>query len=215
MKIYVGIPAYDHKLHAWTAMSLAAEAKLADLKIGIVPGCALITSARNKIAKDFLLSDCDRLVMVDADVSWNPGDLLKIASHKEHCVAGAYRFKKPEEEYPVNLAGDGVQDNGLLAALIAPTGFMSFSKESFYLYTKCRGDRRYDQGAEELYCYFENPYTGGRLWGEDSDWCNWFHRAGGTVWVDPTIKLGHHEGSHSFMGDYSAWFNREKKEGML
>jgi hypothetical protein len=54
-----------------------------EFKAVFLPGCSLITQARNQIVSDFLESDADKLVFIDADVSWEPGDIIKLASHDQ------------------------------------------------------------------------------------------------------------------------------------
>src|SRR5215472_4653314 len=140
MKLFVGIPARDGRICAATAVSLLQEQVLAqeagvEMQFGIVPGCSVLHIARDQVVRDFLMSDADKLVFVDDDVSWEAGSLLKLASHRVDLVGGAYRFKSATEHYPVQwlqkpeLWAD--PKTGLLEVLTLPGGFLCVARSVF------------------------------------------------------------------------------------
>src|SRR5690242_768105 len=129
----VAIPAYDRKIHAETARSLLNEQAAAltlgdELQVMFAPGCSLISHARNQLARDFLLSDAERLVFLDSDVAFELGSLLKISKYPLDFVGGAYRYKDEAEGYPVtwlNKPELWTNEYGLLEVAGLPGGFLS------------------------------------------------------------------------------------------
>ena len=97
MKVFIAIPAYDRKISVETARSLWNEQAVAreagvDVQVSFAPGNSLITHARNQCVREFITSCADRLVFLDSDVAWEPGDLLKVALRPEDFVGGGYRY---------------------------------------------------------------------------------------------------------------------------
>lgn len=87
----------------------------------------LVHNARNLALKAFVDSGADHLVMIDSDMGWEAGALQRLIEAGGDIVAGLYRTKQDEENYPFNtLPGVGM---GAPVAPIAsaPTGFMKIT----------------------------------------------------------------------------------------
>src|SRR4051812_43043369 len=107
MRLFVGVPAYDRRITCETARALLDEqgaAVLAGiaLQIAFAPGSSLVTTARDILVRDFLMSEAERLIFVDSDIAWEAGQLLRLARHDADMVGGAYRLKQETEAYPVS-----------------------------------------------------------------------------------------------------------------
>ena len=206
MKLFVGIPAYDRKLSVETCRSLLIEQGAAalmgvEMSVCFAPGSSALHYARDKIAHDFLASDADKLVFVDADVAWGPGSLIRLASHDVDFVGGAYRHKAPDETYPVHWASDTGElwadpATGLLEVKALATGFLSLSRDVFRRLAEKQGDRMYDFGPDRLHSFFWFPP--GR--GEDYALCDEWRETSGKVWLDPELTLSHVDGGHHYTG---------------
>lgn len=212
MNLFVAIPAYEGKVHVDTVRALLNEQALAlSLDIGFttvfLPGCSLITMGRNQLAADFLASDADKLVFVDADVSWEPGSLIKLASHKQDFVGGAYRLKQEQEGYPVGWLDKAElwAEDGLLEVSTVPGGFLCLTRDVFAKLREAFPDRAYSHYDFHGHAYFHAPFKDGRLYGEDSAFCAEYREAGGRVWLDPELKLTHHGGNVSYPGQIGDW----------
>jgi len=214
LRLFVAIPAYDGKVGIETVRSLLNEQRAAalldiELQVGLLPGCSLITMGRNQLVADFLASDCDRLVFVDADVSWNPGELLKLASHPVDVVGGAYRYKKPAEDYPIRwLERDELwadPETGLLEVDSVPGGFLAISRKAFEVLREAHPGRAYEHEGRAFHGYFHAPVEAGRIWGEDTAFCNDWRKAGGQVWLDPELHLTRTGGLQQFAGCVGDW----------
>ena len=55
---------------------------------------SLITRARNSLAKDFLESDCSHLMFIDADIGFNPQDIVRMIHADKDIVCGIYPKKE-------------------------------------------------------------------------------------------------------------------------
>lgn len=214
--IFVAIPAYDAKVCVETIRSLLDEQSMAhiaglEMSVNFLPGCSLVTQARNQLAKDFLASGADRMVFVDSDVAWEPGSLLRLASHPVDLVGGAYRLKDSVETYPIGLLGDATTElwadpaTGLLEIETLPGGFLSISRGCLTKLRDAHPERAYGHYGHEYHAYFHNPIQDGRLYGEDAAFCLDWRTNGGKVWLDPELTLTHVGGSQKFVGKIGDW----------
>jgi hypothetical protein len=207
MKISVGIPVYDGNLSAKLAACLLAETSLAHhkgdlLTVRFLPACTNLALGRNQLVHEFLESDDERLVFLDADVTFEFGELLKIAHHPVELVGGAYRMKKPNEVYPIWLLDHPAEPGpgGLVEVGSIPTGFMSLSRDVFTKFRAGYPGREYRLGANSRYCYFQIPYCDGALYTEDAYFCKEWRAIGGKVYVDPEMSLTHWQGNIPYPG---------------
>lgn len=67
---------------------------------------SLITRARNSLAFDFLRSGATHLMFIDADISFNPEDIVKMIDADKDIICGLY----PKKEINWNLVSKAVQD---------------------------------------------------------------------------------------------------------
>lgn len=206
MLICVGIPCYDGKPTAQTVDSLLAEQLLGyDQGVHFLVvweiGCALVGLARNRIARKFL--DCaqaDCLVMVDADISWPPGTLARLAQRPEDVIGGTYRAKSEREQWHVfgepERDGDRYRVDGL------PGGFLKISRKAL---ESIDANAYADNAGKVWRDYFPTGFYEGRFYGEDYGFCRLCRQAGGSVFLDPSIILRHHDGQRMFTGDPKVW----------
>lgn len=209
--IFVAIPCYDGKVSAQTARSLLHEQAAAgllgtELRVGFLPGCSLITHARNQLCRDFLESGADKMVFVDSDVGWEPGALLQLVSHNVDVVGGAYRLKDATEAYPVTwLDRDELWAvDGLLSVQTLPGGFLCISRRALEVLAAAHPDRSYEYRGAVYQGFFHAPIGGGRMSGEDAAFCmDWLEH--GEVWLDPELTLTHVGGSAEYTGRIGQW----------
>jgi hypothetical protein len=213
MIIYVGIPCIDGKPYASMVDSLLAEQVLAQPKgvyllVGFLNGCSLIGHARNHIADGFLkVPEADCMVMIDSDISWTAGELVKLAQRPEDVIGGTYRTKQDEEKFHVH--GSVEKDGDLYRVGGLPGGFLKISRKAFDRIDA----KQYQDGPTVLKDYFPTGIVNGAFYGEDYGFCRLWQQAGGTVWLDPSIILRHHESpSRAYTGNPAEWLeNRTQK----
>ena len=98
-KVLIATPMYNGVCNGTYALSLASTpATLA--QNGICMGYtmmlneSLITRARNRIAHDFLNSDCTHLMFIDADIGFNPYDIVRMVRADVDVLCGVYPKKE-------------------------------------------------------------------------------------------------------------------------
>lgn len=216
MKILVAVPVYDGKLPVESARCLLDEVIFAlasgdELSVRFLPSCSHPAMGRNQLADDFLKSDSDRLVFLDADVTFEPGSLLKLAHHPQDLVGGCYRFKQEVENYPIGwlpdpeLKGLWSDEQGLIKVASLPGGFLAISRKAFEILREAHPEREYEHFGRKAHAFFQMPFIDGHLCGEDSFFCREWRDAGGSVFLDPDLTLTHWDFNRPYPGNIGAW----------
>lgn len=209
MLVCVGIPVLDGKPCAQTVDSLVAEVMLGFPK-GVhflvlwEIGCSLIGVARNKIVHRFLNTpQADCLVFVDADISWKGGDLTKLVLSPHEVIGGTYMTKQENGRFHVRGSPEKIGDLYKVEGL--PGGFIKMSRSVF---DKIKADPYKDDNGQDMRDFFPVGMHDGRMWGEDYGFCRIWLESGGEIWLDPSIKLRHHDGNRAFTGDFEEWLEK-------
>jgi len=117
---------------------------------------SLITRARNSLAYDFLATNCTHLMFIDADIGFNPADILRMINANKDIICGIYPKKEidwvqvdravkagvPPQElhkhtgaFVVNLVDDATSAEGNVNEPIqianGGTGFMLIQRKVF------------------------------------------------------------------------------------
>ena len=105
-KLMIAIPCYDGKVNIRTAFALAELVPKLD-KMGVtinlvhLSGCSIISKARNRLVRNFMMSDCTDFLFVDADVIINVEAvtrLLALSTDKD-VVAGTYPRRADDAKF--------------------------------------------------------------------------------------------------------------------
>lgn len=215
-KLFVALPAYDFKVSLKLAVSLARLAQQlpqhgVDLSIGSICGCSVVSRARNLLVKDFLESNCTDLMFIDADINFEPEDVLRLmawaSDPKMGIVGGVPRTRKTNKVYIAQLDQDdeGLTMNrmGLVRAKRIATAFMLVRRDVFErLVNENPQWNYYDHSSDRnLNAVFDFLVTEEGYMGEDYLFCDRARAIGYEVWIDPTIKLGH-MGVQEYEGDF-------------
>lgn len=213
MLVCVGIPSMDGKPYASTVDSLLAE-QLLGYGQGVhflllwEIGCSLIGVARNKIAHRFINeTKADCLVFVDSDISWKGGELARLAKQPHDVIGGTYRTKQDEVKFHVR--GTPEKIDGLYKVDGLPGGFLKISRSAF---ERIQANPYTDDSGRAMRDYFPTGYMMGQIWGEDYGFCRQWTLSGGDVWLDPTIRLRHHDGNRFYDGDFEPWLEGVMKK---
>lgn len=208
-KICLATTAYEDPAAAYTqAMQKTREAlhKAGFLTAYyLLSGNCHVDDARNSIVHEFLLSDCTDLVFLDADIVWEPKELIKLCKHDVDLVGGVYPFRRDDEKskenmpvimYPGQVEPD---ERGLIEVAGLPTGFMRIKRHVLETLAEDANKhwKRNDHRSMVPILFErtfipdpEKPKTGGRL-GGDLSFCKKWILKGGKVYADSTIHLGH------------------------
>lgn len=215
MHIFAAVPCYDGKVHAATMDAFLGEMIMAchaghALQVQRLEGCSSIPSARNALVFDFLKSKADRLVFIDSDMAWSPGDLVRLASLPHDIVGGAYRYKRDGAGFIVHWDEDEPQlwadAHGAMRVKGLGCGFLAISRKALLAIAEKSPDRWYLDAGEKVYAYFDMPFADGTLWGEDLRFCELARRANIPIHVLPELELTHCAGPNlGFKGRLGDW----------
>lgn len=215
-KLFIGIPAYDHKVSLKQAISLMRFAQKApehgiDISVGSICGCSVVSRARNLLVQDFLESDATELFFVDADINFQPEDVFRLMAWVSEpnigIAAGIPCARKVEKTYIVTLdeTDKGVVMNsmGLVRAKRVATAFMMIKRKVIEDLVEKNPQWKYHDTKTErdLSAVFDFMVKDNTYVGEDYLFCDRAREIGYEVWVDPTIKLGH-MGTIEYEGDF-------------
>lgn len=185
-------------------------------------GQSNIARARNELAAKFLASDYTDCLFIDDDMGWTPNDVIRLLASPQPLVAGVGAKKRLLPDGDSNkwccrfLPGDIAQDPmGNIEVEAVGAAFMKISREVFEALISAHPDWKrngWQDMARDVrakyfrFFRFDDDHPGEP--GEDFDFC-WSWRAlGGSVWIDPTIRLVH-VGEMEFGGDITALFEAE------
>jgi hypothetical protein len=200
--VMIAIPAYTGVVHMGTMRSLINDTielvKRGD-RFTLVDdiGNALIADSRGVIATRFWESDCDELIFIDSDVTWQAGALLKLVDAPVDLVAGIYPTRRDPINYMVHYLDKkelwADSETGLLEVKSVPTGFMKLSRNCISKMIEAYPQKHYytAERDKEFYPLFDHVFEDGYKWGEDFSFCIRWRNIGGQVWVDPEIAMGH------------------------
>ena len=185
-------------------------------------GDSLISRARALLLAEFLRTEASHLLWVDADMSWDAEDVVKLLMHDKDFVCGAYRQKREELKWNFCLR----REDGSKAPYDDVRGLIQIGGGGlgFALVKRCVADRLVEAHPERSFTQTLNDGTelpcwdlfgpvgvaGDAFYGEDVVFCNYWTALGGEIWLDPSIQLGHH-GTAAYRADPGTMFGA--KEG--
>lgn len=155
------------------------------------------SACMNLATASFLLSGCDRMIVIDTDHIFTPQDVAKLISHDLPMVSGLYTKKVPGLEYPVlpldvNMSPKDLFDKQAecpVEVRCVPRGFINIHRSVFE--TLKPHVPHYDEGEFEVGIYWQSiPGT----MSEDFAFCELYRKHGGKVWLDFSVNVLH-EGS--------------------
>lgn len=213
-KLMIGLPAYDHKVGLRMAISLMRLGQQVlehgiHIQVSSICGCSVVSRARNMIAHEFLKSDCDHLLFIDSDMNFEPDSVLRLLAWNQTkpIVGGAYEARKEGKVYILSLDGDKehiqMDVMGNVKARRIATGFMMIQRQVFEKLAEMHPEWEHKDNTSDamLHSFFDFKVTRDGYIGEDFLFCDRAQEAGFSVWIDPTIKLGH-MGIHEFKSDF-------------
>lgn len=212
MRPFIAVPAYTGGLSVQCAESLLAGTF--DLarrgivaEVRFLAGLCYVDIARDKLAAQFLASDCTDLVFVDDDVGFPPDGLWKLLRHDRDIVAGIYPKKTPDAQWPFkpvrSEAGNYVMDEaGLLECAALPTGFVRIRRNVLEtMIAHAPGLAYVDDEGNALHDMFPRERIDRKKWGEDYGFCARALDQGFRLLCEPDLTLTH-TGGHTWTGNY-------------
>lgn len=178
---------------------------------------SVVASARNNLAYQFLESQATHLMWIDADIGFNPMDIVSMVYADKDVVCGIYPKKEiewsrvvqavkdgvpPEElknhvgSFVVNLIGNSAGDgdanaDGVFEIAGGGTGFMLIKRGVFEaLSADVPGYVQEDAVIKEFYSTTIDPETG-EFMTEDYHFCRLARKRGFKIYAAPWVHLTH------------------------
>ncbi len=167
-----------------------------------------VDDARNSLVADFLESECDDLVFIDADIGFQDSDLIRLLSYERDIVGGAYPKKSDNPEFTGWLPDGPIwtDPEGLIEMKGMATGFLRIRRP--VLDALASMAERYTTALGRVVpCIFERLIVGGLRYSGDVAFCYKARRAGFKVWADPDCYL-EHRGEKSWIGTLGSHLKR-------
>ena len=176
-------------------------------------GNAYISSARANLARKALDANAEVIVYLDYDLSWRPGDLLKLIETPGDVFAGTYRCKMPTELYMGHFytLSDGTpqcRSDGCVKASRVPAGFLKLTRSAIDIFMKAYPELIFGPQSNPSVDLFNHGAHNGVWYGEDFAFSRRWEDAGGEIWVIPDLDIDHHRGSETFKGNFHQYLAR-------
>lgn len=194
-KVLLAVPTYacpDTSLTFALARSREALSQ-ADIQSAllILEGNCHVDDSRNQIAADFLASDCTDLMFLDADVCWEPEDLVRLCRRDQDIVGGVYPYRREGgDTMPVSML-DGECWDGLREVEGLPTGFMKIKRSVFEKMAPSRPWFYNKTTPTTLFFDRSAPNDDHIRYSGDIDFCRRWRALGGKVYAEEELRLGH------------------------
>lgn len=228
--IIIATPCYGGNLSVNYVNSLVQSTALFQsyglkLNVTFLANHSLITMARNKIVSDIFQNDkndWESIVWIDADISWDPKDLLKLALHNEDVVCGTYRKKIHNScQFTIKMipGNETPDERGLIEIEATGTGFLRVSKKAMQdlldseavYYTERSTQPGQEPKDTQIKNLFESGIKNGEMLSEDFFFCSKLRERGYKIMLDTNIDLGH-DGGFTYRGSMSHFLNHLKEQ---
>ena len=202
--LFIATPCLDGNVSAHYTASLVRTLTTLQQKgwrspqIDFEIGNSLIADARNKLVARFLASAATDLVFIDADLSWSPDDLVRLAGYDVPFVAGVYQRKsRTKIDFAVKFGTTiGMDAQRLMVVERVGTGFMRLRRDCLEKMVAAHASLRLNNPLApddaNFYALFDTAIVDGQFIGEDFTFCDRWRAIGGQVLIDPTMNFGHH-----------------------
>lgn len=235
-KVMICIPCYDRKIWTDTMVSLIENFKLLnqcgiDYTINFIGSESLITRARNVMASRFLASDCDYLLFIDSDLSFESNAIAKLINSGKEVIGMPYAKKRLHMDEIIEQMKNGMLlndaicktndyifnihnkeelriENGCLEIDELGTGGMLIKREVLLSLIEKGLAREYKTYQNEdttfkHYEFFQTTIDDETSFylSEDFFFSKMVRKAGYKVWLRVDIKVNH-LGQEVFIGDF-------------
>lgn len=233
---FMGSPCEEFMISYIDTISALGNAGIPSATV-FVPRDPYLSKARNNIATNFIRGwpMATHLFFLDDDIGWPGSKVVEFVKRDLDLITGVYPKKTDAGEYPCQVMLDDngglIEKDGLVKAVLAPTGFMCIKRHVLEkmaaqsgMYVDTTNPNPTDANLHfnifDMGFFLpsgERPVNqGGKIgefWGEDYYFVRRWRDMGGEVWVDPHIDFSH-RGSKVWRGNFQslimAWREQQK-----
>jgi glycosyltransferase involved in cell wall biosynthesis len=205
--------------HQATLDALAREAPLLDTagwdhSMVSMIGCPYISAARANMLRQAMDAFADVVVFIDHDISWAPGNLVRLLETKGDVVAGTYRFKRDPESYmgevlPGKDRRPQVRDDGAIKMFCIPAGFLKITRQGVNRFMEAYPELCFGHRFAPCVDLFNHGAHGWVWYGEDYAFSRRWIEKCGDIWCMPHLDITHHAGNIAYPGNYHSYLKRE------
>jgi hypothetical protein len=226
--VFIATPIARHPVRQYTVSLAKTFVILQQLGIRAwkqeVIGSSNLPRARNELVAAFMASDYDRMLFIDDDMGWNPNDVVRLLASDKDLIGGVgcKKVMRPDTDpgkWCLRMLSGAIRqdDMGAIEVEAFGTGFMMISRAVFARMAmvhpewKRKGWPSLPEPARAWYYRFFFFPDDEDESGEDIEFCREWRRLGGSVWIDPTIRLKH-VGEYEYTGDLDALLEAAHEE---
>ena len=202
-KIHFLTPCYGGNItevcfSSYLGFTIMAMQNNIDFQVDTLSNESNVNRARNSCAAKFLSGDCTHLMFVDADIQFDPTDIVKLINHNKDIVGGIYPQKTLPPKMVVNTLNNGETQGDLIEVGTLGTGFMLVKRRVFeeminhgatpYVDAIGLSEKENSNQYDFFQCTIDSK---GRYLTEDWSFCRRWRELGGSIWADKTISLTH------------------------
>jgi hypothetical protein len=206
MKLLIATPCYGGQLYSSYAGSMVSTVQgLTRSKVQFdwffMSNESLIPRARNKCMHYALTGGYDKLMFIDADISWTWKDLERLLVSRKNIVGGNYPLKKlPLKANYIPYPDQMPNQEGEVEVEYLATGFMLINLKMVRNY--CDSVKRYpatdSRGTTVMMGdFFPSGPTATGYESEDWGFCTLMRKHDITVWLNANVTLPH-TGTYTF-----------------
>ena len=154
------------------------------------------------------------IVYLDYDLSWEPGDLLKLIETEGEVVAGTYRCKIDDEQYMGTILStpEGTplcRPDGAISAMLAPAGFLKLTTAAIDKFMVAYPELCYGPMYHQAIDLFNHGVRDRIWWGEDYSFCRRWKDKCGDIWIVPNLSINHHFSGKVYEGNFHEFLLRQ------
>ena len=216
--LYIAMPCYDSvKIQTMVSMcKLVADLTRADIKVDInTLKSPYISYARNILTAQFMKSDKDYLLFIDADVEFEPECPLRMVVAQKDIVCTPYRVKTNDPKvvrYTTSVPDNDnvkVLPGGLVELTRGPSGMMLIHRRVFETLQQNRPDleiqahQHVDLFPEgfKIFSFWDCTFKDGKWTGDDIAFCNLATENGFKLYANIESTMVHH-GGYGYKGRF-------------
>ena len=226
--LYIAMPCYDSvKIQTMVSMcKLVADLTRAGIKVDInTLKSPYVSYARNILTAQFMKSDKDYLLFIDADVEFEPECPLRMVVAQKDIVCTPYRVKTNDPDvvrYTTTVPDNEnvkVLPGGLVELTRGPSGMMLIHRRVFETLQKNRPDleiqahQHVDLFPEgfKIFSFWDCVFKDGKWTGDDIAFCNLATENGFKLYANIESEMVHH-GGYGYRGRFGdGLINKDKK----
>ena len=226
--LYIAMPCYDSvKIQTMVSMcKLVADLTRAGIKVDInTLKSPYVSYARNILTAQFMKSNKDYLLFIDADVEFEPECPLRMVVAQKDIVCTPYRVKTNDPKvvrYTTTVPDNEnvkVLPGGLVELTRGPSGMMLIHRRVFETLQKNRPDleiqahQHVDLFPEgfKIFSFWDCVFKDGKWTGDDIAFCNLATENGFKLYANIESTMVHH-GGYGYKGRFGdGLINKDKK----